>query len=306
MGESSMLLYQNNSSYFFPACNDLAKPILAHRKDASKYYIMRNLRMGSVVSSLYGSWQNEVEEKKTIVILDSAFDWYLPKHLRRMNPEANLVLLFWNPMSKRGLKMKSYFEQYGTVASYSLSDSSEYGLLYVEPFYCKDYASKYPSENDGGVVFLGLDKGRGSFLSSLAAAIDSCGVKHSFHVAKSNRFGEKYPGLEYFDYSDYVPYEEYCRWAARSFAIADISQPGVNALNLRTLETMFFQKKLITTNCIVEQLDFYEPNNVIVVNECSVEMLSDFLNKPFVPYGEDLLDRYDIRNALSRIEEAIG
>jgi len=74
--------------------------------------------------------------------------------------------------------------------------------------------------------------------------------------------------------------------------ILDITQPGQVGLTLRTFEALGLQKKLITTNLNVKNYDFYNPNNVFLVDEMNLTVSTDFLQGSYQPVSEDVLNKY--------------
>ena len=64
---------------------------------------------------------------------------------------------------------------------------------------------------------------------------------------------------------------------------------------------MGYKKKLITTNPDVVNYDFYNPNNIMVVNEQNFETIRDFLSTPYEDISKELYDKYTIDGWLHKI-----
>ncbi len=79
-----------------------------------------------------------------------------------------------------------------------------------------------------------------------------------------------------------------------SMAIFDIQHPGQTGLTMRTIETIGMRKKLITTNKDVVNYDFYNPNNVYVMDRSHIHVPTEFLNKPYVKLPDDVYNSYSI------------
>lgn len=66
---------------------------------------------------------------------------------------------------------------------------------------------------------------------------------------------------------------------------------------MRVMESIFRSKKLITNNASIKNYEFYNENNIFLLpadlSELPEESLLDFLQKPFVPYPEEVLSYYD-------------
>jgi len=80
-----------------------------------------------------------------------------------------------------------------------------------------------------------------------------------------------------------------------SKAIFDVPYVGQNGLTLRTLEALGAQRKLITYNKSVMEYDFYNENNVLVLNDKNWSMIPDFLKKTYIELDQNIYDKYSIQ-----------
>jgi len=79
---------------------------------------------------------------------------------------------------------------------------------------------------------------------------------------------------------------------ANSKAVLDIEHPRQRGLTMRTIETLFAEKKLITTNHSILKSDLYDVSRVHVINRDSPKISSTFLDSPFLPFDEKLKEYY--------------
>ena len=69
----------------------------------------------------------------------------------------------------------------------------------------------------------------------------------------------------------------------------DINQQG---LTIRTLETLLSGKKMITTNSDIANYDFYNPNNILIVNRDEISIPDNFFESDYEPIDEEVLNKY--------------
>ena len=304
--EKVILLYQNRGEYFFSGCTDIAKPVLSDNPIASRLFpFFRKLRSRILTRMCYGSWTRDVSSADLVIILDSAYDWQLPQTIKEVSPKAKLLLLFWNPIGEKQKRIMQHFQKYGIIAAYNYDESVCYECLFVPAFYSAEYAARFKGEDAGiGVLFLGRDKGRSAQLSEMATALSNAGIPNFFMLAEDGESEQK-ANLIY--HPSGMEYSEYCQYAARAIALFDLSQSGVCALNLRVMESLFFQRKLITTNPEIAKCDFYNPRNVLIVRDADelASRVVDFLNEPFELYGSDILEKYDVRSVVEDLRRQI-
>lgn len=103
---------------------------------------------------------------------------------------------------------------------------------------------------------------------------------------------EKSPdAIGYFDYLDVLK---------ESKVICEFVQDGQIGLTIRTLEALFFHKKLITTNSSIINEDFYNPKNILIIKEqTSDEELRNFLNCPMSAVDVSIIQKYGVYSLLN-------
>ncbi|AIY40057.1 Eps11J [Collimonas arenae] len=87
----------------------------------------------------------------------------------------------------------------------------------------------------------------------------------------------------------------------RSKILVDIHHPGQTGLTMRTIECLGARKKLITTNPDVENYDFYNPNNILVVDRLTPVIPGNFLLTVFCPVNEEIYRKYSLREWIAEI-----
>jgi hypothetical protein len=80
----------------------------------------------------------------------------------------------------------------------------------------------------------------------------------------------------------------------RSKAILDIEHPKQRGLTMRTFETLGAKKKLVTTNFRIKSYDFYDSNNIAVIDRNSPIVPNDFWDKPYRDVSPALSRKYSL------------
>jgi hypothetical protein len=81
-----------------------------------------------------------------------------------------------------------------------------------------------------------------------------------------------------------------------SLIILDLVQGFQSGLSFRVFEAMALQKKIITDNKAIANYDFYDPNNILIVEENNLQLNDDFFNKPYQPIPENIYNKYTVNN----------
>ena len=98
----------------------------------------------------------------------------------------------------------------------------------------------------------------------------------------------------------YLEYEIYLDYVSKSNILLDIAQPGQSGYTLRVMEAFFFGKKLITNQKSVKEADFYDPNNIFIIDMDSWDELDAFLQKDIVPLSSSIVEKYTYQSWLRR------
>jgi len=77
--------------------------------------------------------------------------------------------------------------------------------------------------------------------------------------------------------------------------LIDLVRPNQSGLSFRFFEAMALHKKVITNNKNVKLFDFYNPNNILVINNDDFNDINDdFLNNVYTPVPEHIYQKYTI------------
>jgi hypothetical protein len=90
---------------------------------------------------------------------------------------------------------------------------------------------------------------------------------------------------------------------AQSSAILDIEHPNQNGLTMRTFETLGAGKKLVTTNPDIRNYDFFNEDNVFIIDRSDPVIPGMYLERPFKKWSLDIMNRYSIAGWLEEILE---
>ena len=83
--------------------------------------------------------------------------------------------------------------------------------------------------------------------------------------------------------------------------VLDIEMRAQTGLTMRTMDILGLRKKLITTNQDIVNYDFYNPNNILVIDRDNLNIDYGFLDLPYQDLDNDIYQKYSIRNWLIQL-----
>ena len=118
------------------------------------------------------------------------------------------------------------------------------------------------------IYFIGRDKGRVDQINNIKKIANENRLLCDFNILRDND-------------NKIIPYKEIKNKIKSTKCILEINKDNQIGLTLRALEGLFFEKKLITNNKSIKEIDFYNKNNIFVIGEDNWKDLSDFVNDPY-------------------------
>jgi hypothetical protein len=93
-----------------------------------------------------------------------------------------------------------------------------------------------------------------------------------------------------------LSYQQNIQYTYSTKILLDLKVAEHDGLSFRVLESVGFEKKLITTNHCVHEYDFYHPDNILIWKDQSLSELEDFIKKPYKKLPTAIKDKYSFKN----------
>ena len=188
------------------------------------------------------------------------------------------------------------------IFSFDEEDVKKYGFRHISNYIYLPKKDVRPASAFTHKVFMVISGDeRLATLNAIAAELDKIKIGYKFIVRASRKPADLHPGIEYSQAE--IWQEELMRYLNDSEIFLDIIRHGHNGLSFRIFEAMAYQKKLITTNASVKNYDFYNPDNIMVIDPDNVAIDKSFFDTPYVPVDEDIYNKYTIKTWVSTVFE---
>lgn len=87
----------------------------------------------------------------------------------------------------------------------------------------------------------------------------------------------------------------------RSRVVLDVAHPSQSGLTMRTIELIGSKKKIITTNSDIVNYDFYNKNNILIIDRDKPILNKSFFETPYQKIDNSVIDYYQIDKWLQRM-----
>lgn len=222
--------------------------------------------------------------------------------IQQKNKNAKTVLYLWDSI-KRMPNYKNIQGFFMSIYSFDRVDCINNKKIKFKPLF---YRSEYKINNKQNnfiydLFFIGwAHSDRAILLKEIDLKLQSQDLKTKFliFVGKAAYYISKpIRAIRIMTIQKPISTKDIAQYCSESRAILDIAHPLQTGLTMRTIEVLFgIGRKLITTNKDIINYDFYNKNNILIINRDNLDIPKDFFKSNFIIYPDDLRDSFFIEN----------
>lgn len=301
MKKDTILIFQRPELYFFPYLKDIVFPPFGIPEKSLRYLIYKALHTvhSPLCHIFWGDWKKHIKGARQVIIFDYGYQAGMETYIKKINPSCQVYLFCWNTIDKNHNNYKLFTDK-NAIFSTDINCCQKYHFQYNHMFYIREYYHPYSAKYQNRLFFLGADKGRAKYLAALKKELEKNGLDCDIRVVISSGRCPRDPSLAGIVTRTSLSYSEYCKKIQHSGILLDVNQKGQRALTMRVMETIYFSKKLITNNKDIVHYPFYNENNIYLLpkkaSKISAESIQRFLERPFLPYPEEILSDFDFEH----------
>ena len=215
---------------------------------------------------------------------------YALEILKKTFPEAKLILYMWDSLrnNKYVNKKWCYYDKVFTFDRKDYLENSD-KIHFLPLYYYEDISSKIVSSNNNeyDIAFIGTGhEDRVKIVNKITVECKEKGLKiysyiflpHKLVYLYNKIFNKHYKGIndKHINYK-MLPLAEAYSMYGKAKCVMDIESSTQTGLTMRTIEMIGLRKKLITTNKDIVNYDFYNENNIMVVDRKDFKIDKNFL-----------------------------
>lgn len=240
-----------------------------------------------------------------IFINPETVDSALLKKIKEKCSSAKFILYMWDSLENKP-HTKDIMPLFDRKFSFNKSDCEHNGLIFRPLFFIDTYDLKNVKnthEIKYDISFTGtIHSDRYFILKKIKKWAENSDLKSYFFMYFPSRilyFKYRISNLrKHIDKSDFSyiskKSNEIKDIILSSSVVVDIQHPKQIGLTMRTVETLGLGKKLITTNSDIKNYDFYNPQNILVIDRNNPVIDIDFIKTPYVQVDENIRKRYSL------------
>ncbi|MCP2025994.1 hypothetical protein L1276_001134 [Flavobacterium sp. HSC-32F16] len=231
---------------------------------------------------------NEIQD----VILTIKGDFIDPKSTLEFKKYAKKTIGFFNDNTYRCPNIKRVLPCYDEVYSFEKEDCEKFNLKFASNWIYTSNANIADKNTFDYNVFsiFSIDK-RISILIRIAEELKSKNINFKF-ITYSKKHKVSDDKITYIN--KFLTLSEVDDYVSRSKVLLDINRAGQIGLTFRVFESLGLEKKLITTNSDIKNYDFYNPNNILIIDEKNPEIPVAFFENEYEKIPDEIFRKYTV------------
>ncbi len=241
-----------------------------------------------------------------LIVRCDMFTVEMLESLRTAFPDAKMCLHLWDSV-KNIPQIDKKIRCFDIATSFDKGDcNAGYGLSFRPLFYSDEFAERSTSDTTYDISFCGtVHSDRYRVIRAVEEQCKEnglnfykfCYLQSEFMYSFYKMTKKEFRGTKKSDFAfEKKPSNEIADIENRSAAILDIQHPKQTGLTMRTVEMLGMKKKLITTNCAVKEYDFYNPDNICIIDRDHPVIDKEFILKPYVDISPEIYKKYSLEN----------
>lgn len=291
-GKNNKLYFSTNARY----CN------IEYNDVYGKSFLCKVFRHVSFLSGFsLSAWKKNISCYDIILCIDSTITLPVLKWIDKNKGKATVKLCFRNRFieNSRRWTLDDLKKLDIEIWSYSIQDCDKYGFKYYNQFV--NLENNYSEINQCvaetyDLAYIGVNKNRHNELLKILSIAKQNNLNTFCYVVDDQELENNFCKN-----NKYMAYSEYLNIVRRTKVIIDLVSEENNGLTLRPIEAIQMEKKLITNFKEIKKYDFYNPENIWILNEDDDSELEKFINSPYVQVSEEILEGYTVNGWLRRI-----
>lgn len=249
------------------------------------------------------------EYEMVLVVNGQTLSESMLKRLRLSYPRARFILYMWDSFHNRKSAIRNlrYFDD---CLSFDRECARNFGLRFRPLFFSPGFENQGRATFDHHLSFIGTaHTDRYAITARIAGALPSHlrfyrylylqapWVYYAYSMTNSSFRGAR---LEDFHFRP-LSRSDVQQVFFSSRAVLDIEHPRQTGLTIRTLETLGAARKLVTTNLRIQEYDFYQPENVCLIERHTAKVPVSFLETPYRPLDPILYRKYSLSGWMDEV-----
>jgi len=222
------------------------------------------------------------------------------KTIKKIKKKTNHLVAFLNDSISRYPRMKKVHSIFDKVYSFEPDDVAKYNFNLITNYIYFDYKNLPKIKPEFGVFNISsLDK-RFETMPKFARYFKQKGVNYKL-IAFSDTPHKELTELDIEQTTQTYSLNDVFKLVTKSNILLDLQRPKQKGLSFRVFEALALEKKIISTNKDLTNYDFYNPNNIAIVDSDNIKIEASFFVTTYKKIDESIINKYHISSWVDEV-----
>lgn len=231
-------------------------------------------------------------QERQDLILTIKGDFIDNKSIIEFKNHAKKSIAFFNDAISRYPNIKNVLPLFDEVYSFEKKDCEKYNLKFKTNFIYQQNTENKEKHKYQLFNISSRDK-RTKIILKVASALKKLDINYKIFIFDNKKKLKKSDIIEIIEKP--IPMEKVNQFIDDSEVLLDIHRSKQDGLSFRVFESLGKEKKIITTNKDIKNYDFYNEQNILIIDE-NFEIPKSFFDSKYIPIPEMILKKYLIEN----------
>ena len=268
----------------------------------SKVFLGKNLkyqkRQKFVIEQL-----DKLGHQDQILVLNA--DTFDHSTLEYMKKRTNRFIIFlYDNLDRCPVQDKLHF--FDKIYSFDDKDIEKHGFEKLTNYnYLPFLSQEKQNPSEDALYITSYDKKRIKQLEILSRKFEELRLKFDLYVigkkSWKNQLMKPFSKNKIVFTRKRISHENLPEFYKRTKVILDLMRENQYGLSFRVFEAMALEKKIITDNEKIKNYDFYNPNNILVLNKDFSNITKEFFETPYQSLPEEIYKKYTLEKWVERV-----
>lgn len=264
----------------------------------SKTFLKKNLKNLKRKEFIFNELRKSGKQDQILVINPELFDRETHEFLR--NQTERYIAYLYDSVARN--PVEHLLDLFDDVFSFDQEDCRKFGFKKISNYnYISDFQNNTKPNVD--LVYLASFDERLHFLEKIQTQLERISAKYLFIIAGKQGWKKKFTNdsKSVIYQRNFIPHNEIPKIYAEGKGIVDLVREGQTGLSFRFFEAMGLRKKVVTNNIAVQEYDFYNPKNILVIEDDVSVLQKSFFETDYEKLPKEIYQKYTIENWVEEV-----
>lgn len=232
----------------------------------------------------------------SLAIRPDAYTTTVINYIKKISKKT--IAYQWDGMQryKTNENIITYFDSFGVFDPDDYKKYYLYKNVFLTNNFFFDYLPIPKKEID--ILYIGAEQeNRKKIINNISLVSNQSNLTKYLRIYTEKK--KSYQNNSYILNSEKLSYSDFIYFSSKAKCIIDIKVSTHKGLSLRFFEALHFKQKIITNNTYVKEFDFFNTNNILVIEDwfkITPELLLNFINTPLEPISNEIILKYSFEN----------